>query len=161
MQDSMLSYSSRRRAWPAGLRPRARRAGAGTAPRGSGPDGGSGSNGDPGAGARHRLGGRLTDEGALRSRNSRAKGDGQPELPQRQLDTAEGAEDLELVERAEVTDAEELAFDLAEADAERQSELLAGVLDDGVRVERGRDGDGGEGGGVAGTGLAEDAAAGG
>src|SRR6266550_6001746 len=66
----------------------------------------------------------------LGSRHADAQLDRMPRIQQGQLGAGEGREDLQLIQRAEVTDAEDTAAELTEADAECEVQTLGRHLHD-------------------------------
>src|SRR4051794_18548262 len=97
-----------------------------------GPLSGSGAGGkpavdDPGIGALAEMGLGGGDAAAELDRNS--------DIAHGHLGAGKRAQDHELVQIAEMTDAEHLARDPGEPDAEREIVAPVGLLDDGVAVE--------------------------
>src|SRR5258708_1649928 len=102
---------------------------------------------------------RMLDEALLGRRDADAGRDLDAAFAQRHLDTAERREDLEFVQRAEMTDPEHATAELAQPHAEREVEAIARSGDHDIRVEAVRHHDRGEAVGVRVGLLAEDAEA--
>src|SRR5579884_2711713 len=78
---------------------------------------------------------RARGEEALGGGDAGAEVEGDAAVAEGQLRAAEGGEDLQLVESAEVADAHDAALQLAQAGAEGQVEALAGALQHRVAVD--------------------------
>src|SRR5688500_12509867 len=85
------------------------------------------------AGAADRLG--RAEQELLGGGDAGAQAQGHAEVAQRHLHTGQSAQYLQLVEAAEMADAEHLALHVTEPDAEREIEPRVGLADERVGVE--------------------------